>query len=144
MVTVKLIELPLQLFENAVTVILETMGTVKLLVAENISIFPTPLALIPVAALSLIHLYSVPETADPLKMIGLICSFPHMVMSATGFTDGVGLTLMLNENGVPLQPFVKGVTVTVLFMGILEIFCAVNEDILPDPLVAINPIELLV
>jgi hypothetical protein len=39
---------------------------------------------------------------------------------------------------------VKGVTVTVLFMGILEIFCAVNEEILPDPLVAINPIELLV
>ena len=83
MVTVKLIELPLQLFEKAVTVILETTGTVKLLVAENVSILPTPLALIPVAVLSLIHLYSVPGTADPLNKIGLICSLPQMVMSAT-------------------------------------------------------------
>ena len=143
-VTVKLTELPLQLFENAVTVILETMGTVKLFVAEKKSILPIPVALIPVAVLSFVHLYSVPGTNDPVNTIGVISPFPQIVISATEFTEGMGFTIISNKEGIPLHPFVNGVTLTVLFIGILEIFCVVNEGIFPVPLVGVNPMVLFV
>ena len=50
---------------------------------------------------------------------------------------GVGFTVMVNIMGVPLQfvPF-NGVTVIVAVIGLLVLFIALNEGILPVPLAA--------
>ena len=68
-VIVKLIGKPLQLLEKGVTVICAVIGMLKLLVAENAAILPTPLAGKPIPVLLFVHLYSVPGTMEPLKLI---------------------------------------------------------------------------
>lgn len=140
----KLTVLPVQLLEKAVTVICETIGTLKLPVAIIPLIFPIPLAAIPEAVLSLVHLYSVPLTLEPLNIMGEIVWLPHTVMSATGLTEGFGETDISNIAGTPLHPFVKGVTVTILLTGTFEIFCVVKDGIFPVPEMGLNPIILLV
>ncbi len=61
-----------------------------------------------------------------------------------GLTCPDGLTVMVNVLGVPIQfvaPFVKvGVTVIVATIGVVPVFTAVNEGMLPEPLKGINPI----
>ena len=52
---------------------------------------------------------------------------------------GVGLTVIVNDFGIPVQPFANGVTVIVEKMGELPVLVAVNEGILPVP-EACNPI----
>ena len=59
---------------------------------------------------------------------------------ATAFTVGVGLTVIVNDNGVPTQPFAVGVTVIVAMTGTVPTFVAVNGRIGPVPFAA-SPIE---
>ena len=114
-----------------------------MLVTEKATIVPMPLELIPVEVLSFTQRYSTPVTDDPLNWIGLNCSFPHMMMSGTGFTINNGFTFTSNDTGIPVHPLVNGETVIVLFIEIFELFWAVNEGIFPDPLVGSKPISLL-
>ena len=59
--------------------------------------------------------------------------------SATGPTEVVGLTVIVNVRGVPTQPLADGVTVIVATTGAVPVFVAVNDVILPLPEAA-NPI----
>ena len=49
---------------------------------------------------------------------------------------GVGLTVMVNDCGVPAQPSNEGVTVMVAVTGAVPELVAVNEAMLPVPLAA--------
>ena len=53
---------------------------------------------------------------------------------------GVGLTVMVNDMGVPVHPLADGVTVMVATTGTVPVLMAVNDPILPVPLEA-RPIE---
>ena len=61
-----------------------------------------------------------------------------------GLTWAEGFTVIVNVLGVAIQfvaPFVKvGITVIVATIGVVPVFIAVNEGILPEPVKGINPI----
>ena len=62
---------------------------------------PEPLAPRPIAVLLLVQLYTVPATA-PENV--LVTKDPaHTVSFVTAFTGGIGLTVMVNVMGVPVQ-----------------------------------------
>jgi len=53
---------------------------------------------------------------------------------------GVGFTVIVNDNGVPMHPLAVGVTVIVAITGAVPPLMAVNDGIFPVPL-APNPID---
>ena len=57
-------------------------------------------------------------------------------------TVAVGLTVIINVAGVPVHPLAVGVTVIAALTGEVVRFVAVNEGILPGPLVG-SPTEAL-
>ena len=63
-------------------------------------------------------------------------------MLETALTVGVGLTVMVNVNGDPVQPLAAGITVMVAITGRVVVLVAVKEAILPAPLAA-RPIEVV-
>ena len=58
----------------------------------------------------------------------------------TVLTVAVGLTVIVNDNGVPTHPFAVGVTVIVATTGAVPPFVAVKDGIFPVPLTA-RPID---
>ena len=58
----------------------------------------------------------------------------------TGLTVAVGLTVIVNDNGVPTHPFAVGVTVIVAMTGVVPALVAVKDGIFPVPLAA-SPID---
>jgi len=58
-------------------------------------------------------------------------------------TVGVGFTVIIYEEAVPVHPLTEGVTVIVALIGVVPGLVAVNEAIFPVPLEA-NPIAVLV
>ena len=57
-------------------------------------------------------------------------------------TVAVGLTVIVNVEGIPVHPFAVGVTVIVAAIGEVVALVAVNDGILPEPLAA-SPILVL-
>jgi len=57
-------------------------------------------------------------------------------------TVGVGLTVIIKVEVVPVQLFADGVMVIVPLIGVLPELVVVNDGTLPDPLAA-SPIEVL-
>lgn len=74
----------------------------------------------------------VPVTG-PAKFTAVVAAPLHKVWSGTLLAVGVGLTVMVNEPGVPGHPLAEGVAVMVAVTGAEPVFVAVNEDILPLP-----------
>ena len=68
-----------------------------------------------------------------MKFTAAVVAALHKVWSATGFTVGVGFTVMVKVTGVPGQPLTTGVTVTVEDIGAVPALVAVNGAILPVP-----------
>ena len=79
-----------------------------------------------------------------LNVIAVDDAVLHNTWLATAFTVAVGLTVIVNIIGIPTQltPLLVnvGVTVTVAVTGDNVLFVAMNDDILPVPLVPI-PID---
>ena len=143
-VMVKFIAVPIQpLAVVGLTVIVAVVALVRLLAVVNDGILPVPLAANPIDGLLFTQLYTVPDTGL-VNTIGTVTWLAHKVSSATGSTDAVGFTVMLNVSGVPTQLtplFVKvGVTVIDATTGVVVLLVATNVGMLPLPLAAI-PIE---
>ena len=86
------------------------------------------------AVLLLVQLYTVPATG-PVKACVTVAP-AHTTWLATGFTVGIGLTVIVKVIGVPGQvtPLLKfGVTVMVATCGVVPALIAVNDAILPAP-----------
>lgn len=105
-VMVKLIAGPVQVTPPAVntgvTVIVATTGALVILVAVKLPILPVPLAASPMLVVLLVQLKTVPLTG-PLKVIAAVADPLHNTWLATGFTVGVGFTLITKLTGVPVQ-----------------------------------------
>ena len=67
-----------------------------------------------------------------------------MLQMAGGVSElvsvGDGFTVIVKDNGTPVQPLAVGVTVTVAITGAVPLLVAVNDPIFPDPLAA-RPID---
>ena len=75
------------------------------------------------------------------KVTRLDLSPEHIVsFSLEKVRVGVGLTVIVNDFGIPVQPLAIGVTVTVEGMEAFVVLVVVNDGILPDPL-ACKPID---
>ena len=61
---------------------------------------------------------------------------------AGAVTKGAGLTVILNVTGVPEHVPEMGVTVIVEVIAVDVVLVAINEGIVPVPLLA-NPVEVL-
>ena len=82
------------------------IGAVVALVAVKAGILPVPLAASPMAVLLLVQV----KLTDPVgpvvglvKLTGAVSEPLHTVWFVTGLTIGVGLTVIVNVTGVPLQ-----------------------------------------
>jgi hypothetical protein len=71
----------------------------------------------------------------PVKLIAAVATPVHSVWFGTAPTLAVGLTVIVNVTGVPLQPVpvTIGVTVIVAVTGTLLVFTAVKLGMLPVP-----------
>ena len=85
-----------------VTVIVAVTGAVVALVAVKLAILPVPDAARPIVVLLLVQLYIVPDTG-PAKVTAAVGEPLHNTWLATGFTAGIGFTVMVNVIGVPVQ-----------------------------------------
>ena len=72
------------------------------LVAVKLGILPVPDAARPIPVLLFVQLNVVPATA-PVKLTAVVAAPAHSVWLATAFTVGVGLTVIVNVIGVPVQ-----------------------------------------
>ena len=103
--TVAVIGAPMQPLATGVMVKVTVTGTLVVLVSVP-AILPAPLAAMPVtvATLSLVQLYTTPATALPLSTIVVIGTAEHTVCEdGAAVAVGVGLTVIVNVIGVPLQ-----------------------------------------
>ena len=85
----------------------------------------------------------VPPVAGLLKTIAAVDEPLHNTWLATAFTVAIGLTVIVNVMGVPVQPFpVDGVTVIVAVVALVKLLTVTKDGILPEPLAA-NPMAVL-
>ena len=105
-VIVKVIGVPVQvvpaLVYEGVTVIVATTGALLAFVAVKDAILPDPAAARPMDGVLLVQLYIVPATA-PLKLMAAVEAPLHNSWLLTALTVAVGLTVIVNVIGVPVQ-----------------------------------------
>lgn len=129
--------------------IIPVMGTLFRFVALKAGIEPLPVRGKPISVLEFDQLKVVPGTITfplavvPTKLMGKMVCVPQIVISATGATDGIGFTRIVNCIGVPEHPFVKGITVMSELSGILERLVEVKPAMDAVPLVLEIPIPVL-
>jgi len=118
------------------------IGSLPVFVAVNKGILPVPAPVRPMSVLLFVHtkiapevglVKLVPETLEPLQT----------VISDGTTTDGVGLTVIVYDEGVPMQLFTVGVTVIIPEIGAVPVLVALNDGTLPVPPAA-NPMAALV
>ena len=80
--------------KEGVTVMVAVTGDVPAQTAVNELMFPVPLAPNPMEVFELVQLYTVPLTV-PVKLIAADGDSLHRFWLFTGFTVGVGFTVML-------------------------------------------------
>ena len=84
------------------TVIVAVIGFAVVLVAVKAAILPVPAAARPIDGWLFVQLNVVPATA-PVNVTAVVVAPLQSVWLATAFTVGVGLTVIVNDVGVPVQ-----------------------------------------
>ncbi len=125
--------IPGQPFAVGVTIIVEVTESAVLFVPENEAISPVPLAARPMEGSEFVQVNVVPGVVL-VKLVAKIISALQITISEGTTTTGVGLTVIVYEDGVPGQPLAVGVTVTVAVTGFAVVFVPVKEGVLPVPL----------
>ena len=105
-VIVNVIGVPVQvvppLVNVGVTVIVAVTATAVAFVPMKLAILPVPDAPSPMEVLLLVQLYTVPA-AVPVNVTAAVGAPLHTVWLACAVTVGVGLTVIVNVIGVPVQ-----------------------------------------
>lgn len=140
-VMVKVVLGPVQPATVAVTVMVEVIGLAVLFVATNVGNDPDPLAPNPIAVFELVHV-NVPPVGVLLNAVDGTLAPEHWLIGVIALTVGRGLIVIVKVIGVPVHPFLVGVTVIVAEIGVDPVFVAVNVGKLPLPL-APKPIDVL-
>jgi hypothetical protein len=123
---------------TGVTVIVATTGVVPALVAIKLGILPVPAIPKPIDGWLFVHWKNTPGI-EVMKLIGAVDEPLHntWLPGNGGFITGVGLTVIVNVTGVPLQltPALVyvGVTVIVATTGKGPLLTAMKAGILPKP-----------
>ena len=92
------------LVNTGVTVIVAVTGKLVALVAINEDILPVPAAAKPMDGVLFVQLYvMVPPVLGLVKTTVAVGDPLHTTWLATAFTTGVGLTVMVNVIGTPVQ-----------------------------------------
>lgn len=117
-----------------VTVIVAVTGVDPEFKAVKPGIFPVPLAPKPIEVLLLVQVKE-PPFGVLTKLVVATAPPLHTVIFDGTVTVGVGFTMIVYVDGVPLQPLAEGVTVIVATMGALPVLVAVNDGTFPVPLV---------
>lgn len=131
---------PVQPATVGVTVMVPLMDELPGLVAVNGGTLPDPLAPKPMAVLELVQVNEPPAgvLVKALPATGVPVHTPKLEGTVT---VGVGFTVMVYVDGVPVQPAELGVTVIVPLIGELPALVAVKVGMFPLPLAA-KPIEV--
>ena len=111
----------------------------------KLGILPIPVAARPIDGWLLVQVNEsapVGPVVGLVKLITVVGDPLHSTWPATGFTIGVGFTVIVNVIGVPTQPFAVGVTVMVATSGPLVVLVVTNGCISPVPLAA-RPMAVL-
>jgi len=130
---------PVHALAEGVTVIVAVTGVLPVLVAAKEAMLPFPLVTSPIDGVSLVQPNEVPVTVST-KVMAVVDEPLHKVCGVMSFTVGIGFTVIVNVSGVPAHPLAEGVTVMVAITGVVPVFVAVNEFMLPFPLAA-NPMD---
>ncbi|MFM6175877.1 MAG: hypothetical protein ACKPB4_27725 [Sphaerospermopsis kisseleviana] len=80
-----------------------------------------------------------PANGDPEKLIGPVNVLPQTSRLLIGSTEGIGLTVITIGKGVPEHAFENGVTVIIVEIGPFDALVAVNDGMLPVPVVEARP-----
>jgi hypothetical protein len=111
----------------------------------NDGILPVPLAASPIDGWLLVHANESAPVGPVVGLVKLITAVGvplHNTCPATGFTIGVGFTMMVKLIGTPGQPPKIGVTVMVATIGPLVALVVTKGSISPVPLAA-RPMPVL-
>lgn len=119
--------------------IVAVIGTRPVLTGVKEAIFPLPLAARPIEGLLFVQVKLVPATGLEKLMIP-VGTLLQTTWSAGGTTLGVAYTTIEKVVELPGQVPFKGVTTIVAITGALVVLFAVNDGILPLPLVG-RPID---
>ena len=148
-VIVKLCAVPVQVIPAVVycgvTVTIAIIGDRPVFTAMKLGILPVPLAANPIDGALLVHVNVNAPVGPVVGLVKLIAAVGvplQTIWLATGFTTGLGFTVMVNVIGVPVQPPALGVTVMVATNGPLVVFVVTNGRISPVPDAA-RPIAVL-
>ena len=120
-------------------------GDTPVFIAMKLGILPVPLAANPIDGALLVHVNVNAPVGPVVGLVKLIAAVGvplQTIWLATGFTTGLGFTVMVNVIGVPVQPPALGVTVMVATNGPLVVFVVTNGRISPVPDAA-RPIAVL-
>jgi len=117
------------------------MVVVPVFVAVNEAMSPVPLDASPIAVLEFVHENDPPAGVLTKLVAGTEALLQTVIFDGT-VTVGVGLTVIVYEEGVPTQLLAVGVTEIVDVMVVVPVFVAVNEAMSPVPLEA-SPIAVL-
>jgi len=139
-VIVKVNGVPAHPFADGVTVIAAVTGDVPALLAVYAGIFPVPLVPKP-TLFDEVHEKLVPVTG-PLKLMAAPGVPLQCILLEILLTVEVGLTVIVNVDGVPAHPLAAGVIPMVAVIGELNAFVVVKEGISPAPFAA-RPILVL-
>ena len=104
--------------------------------AMNEGILPVPLAASPMEGALLVQANESAPVGPVVGLVKLITAVGdplHNTWLATGFTIGVGFTVMVNVIGVPVQLPILGVTVMVATSGPLVALVVTKGSISPVP-----------
>ena len=107
------------------------MAAVVALVPVKGEILPDPLAPKPIAVFELVHVNDAP--VGLLMKAGGDTVPPHCVIFEGVVATGLGFTVIVNVNGVPVQPLSVGVTEMVLVIAEAVALVAVNAGKFPVP-----------
>jgi len=146
---IKVCDAPVQvmppLLYTGVTVMIAVIGDNPVLMAVNGTIFPVPLAASPIDGSLLTQLNDNAPVGPVVGLVKLMIDVKvplQTIWLATGFTIGVGFTVMVKLTGRPGQPPKTGVTVMVATIGPLVALVVTKGNISPVPLAA-RPMPVL-
>jgi len=107
---------PGQLFTVAETVMVAVIGAFVVFTAVKAVIFPVPLTPRPIAVLEFVQA-KIPPAGLLLKLVAGTEPLLQTLILAGTETTGVGLTVIVYVEGVPVQPFTVGITEMVAVTG---------------------------
>jgi len=130
---------PVQVLAEGVTVTVAVITVAPALMAVNAAMFPVPVPANPMEGVALVQSKVVLATVST-KVTATVEAPLQSVCGFTASTVGVGLTVMVNVSGVPVQVFAEGITVIVAVSIEEPLFIALKVAMSPFPPTA-SPIE---